>query len=173
MHTTIKHANTNTLTRLCCSSHETTMTPTRIRATHTPHHKAGKQSPSSNGSHGQGHEQAPQLQATNEQPKIQKAWSLSAATKLGRLANGIEGRIKNPTNTIKFISQHKVPADCRKDVTYGQFLCSVRPEKAEPNRMQFTVGDDRINYPGEVATPTAEMLVAKMLFNSVISTKGA
>ncbi len=39
--------------------------------------------------------------------------------------------------------------------------------------MQFMVGDDRINYPGKVATPTAEMLVAKMLFNSVISTKGA
>ena len=32
---------------------------------------------------------------------------------------------------------------------------------------------DRINYPGAVATPTAEMLVAKMLFNSVISTRGA
>jgi hypothetical protein len=39
--------------------------------------------------------------------------------------------------------------------------------------MQFTVGGDRINYPGKVAAPTAEMLVAKMLFNSVISTKGA
>jgi hypothetical protein len=39
--------------------------------------------------------------------------------------------------------------------------------------MQFTVGSNRINYPGEVATPTTEMLVAKMLFNSVISTKGA
>jgi hypothetical protein len=39
--------------------------------------------------------------------------------------------------------------------------------------MRFTVGGDRINYPGEVATPTAEMLVAKMLFNSVISTRGA
>jgi hypothetical protein len=35
------------------------------------------------------------------------------------------------------------------------------------------VGGDRINYPGKVATPTAEMLVAKMLFNSVISTRGA
>jgi hypothetical protein len=49
----------------------------------------------------------------------------------------------------------------------------VRPEKAEPNRMRFTVGGDSINYPGKVATPTAEMLVEKMLFNSVISTKGA
>jgi hypothetical protein len=49
----------------------------------------------------------------------------------------------------------------------------VRPEKAEPNQMQFMVAGDRINYPCEVATPTAEMLVAKMLFNSVISTKGS
>jgi hypothetical protein len=60
-----------------------------------------------------------------------------------------------------------------KDVTYGQFICSVRPEKAKPNQMQFTVRGDRINYPGKVATPDAEMLAAKMLFNSVISTKGA
>jgi hypothetical protein len=106
-------------------------------------------------------------------PKYKKRWSLSAANKFGRLENGIGGHIKNPTNTIEFISQHEVPADCRKDVLYGQFVCLVRPEKAEPNQMQFTVGGDRINYPREVATPTAEMLVAKMLFNSVISTKGA
>jgi hypothetical protein len=39
--------------------------------------------------------------------------------------------------------------------------------------MQFTVGGDRINYPSKVATLTAEMLVANMLFNSVISMKGA
>ena len=60
-----------------------------------------------------------------------------------------------------------------KDNTYGQFICTVRPEKAEPNQKRFTVGGDRINYPGAVAAPTAEMLVAKMLFNSVISTKDA
>ena len=35
------------------------------------------------------------------------------------------------------------------------------------------VGRDWIKYPGEVATPTAEMLVTKLLFNSVISTEGA
>ncbi len=106
-------------------------------------------------------------------PKYKKAWSLSAANKFGQLANGIVGHIENPTNTIEFISQHELPADHRKDVTYGQFVCSFRPEKAEPHQMQFTVGSNRINYPGKVATPTAEILVAKMLFNSVISTKSA
>jgi hypothetical protein len=103
--------------------------------------------------------------------KYREAWSLSPANKFGRLANGIGGRIKNPTNTIEFIFQHKVPTERMKDVTYGQFVCTVQPEKAESNQTQFTVGRDRINYPGAVANPTVEMLVAKMLFNSVISTK--
>ena len=65
------------------------------------------------------------------------------------------------------------PKDRKRNVTYGQFICTIRPKKSEPNRTRFTVGGNRINYPREVATPTAEMLVAKMLFNSVISTKGA
>jgi hypothetical protein len=105
--------------------------------------------------------------------KYRDAWSLSLANEFGRLANGVGGHIKNPTNTIQIIHQHEVPKDPMKDVTYGQFVCTVRPEKAEYNRTRFTVGGDRINYPGEVATPTAEMLVTKMLFNSVISTRGA
>jgi hypothetical protein len=94
--------------------------------------------------------------------------------KFGRLANGVGNRIKNPTNTIQFISKKDIPQDSRKDVTYGSFVCSVQPEKKEKNnRTRFTVGGDRINYPGAVATPTADTIVAKLLFNSVISTKGA
>jgi hypothetical protein len=85
-----------------------------------------------------------------------------------------EGPSKTPpTLSSSSPNTTKIPANHRKDVTYRQFVCSVRPKKAEPNQMQFTVGSNRINYPGKVATPTAEMLVAKMLFNSVISTKGA
>ena len=99
-------------------------------------------------------------------PKYHKAWSLSAANEFGRLADGVGNRIKG-TNTIKFITRDQVPKQRMKDVTYGQFVCTVRPEKTEQNRTRFTVGGDRINYPGEVATPTAEMLVAKMLFNTL------
>jgi hypothetical protein len=89
------------------------------------------------------------------------------------LANGIGGHIKNPTNIIKLILQHELPADQVKDITYRQFVCLAKPKKAEPNQMQFIVGGDRINYPGKVATPATEIWVAKMLFNSVISTKDA
>ncbi|KAL7502572.1 hypothetical protein ACHAXN_003578 [Cyclotella atomus] len=105
-------------------------------------------------------------------PKYKKDWSVSSANEFGRLAQGVGGRIKG-TNTIFFIHESEIPKERRKDVTYGSFVCTVRPEKAEPNRTRFTAGGDKINYPFEVATPTAEMLVAKILFNSVISTPGA
>ena len=52
-------------------------------------------------------------------------------------------------------------------------MCSFRPQKKENNRTRFTVGQDIIDYPSEVSTPTADRLVAKILFNSVISTKEA
>jgi hypothetical protein len=66
-----------------------------------------------------------------------------------------------------------MPSKQMKDVTYGQFVCCIRPEKDKTHRTRFVVGGNRINYPGKVATPTAEMLVTKLLFNSVISTQGA
>ncbi len=65
--------------------------------------------------------------------KHRQTWSLSSANKFGRLANGIEGRIKNPTNMIEFICQHEGQTERMKDVTYRQFVCMVQPEKAEPN----------------------------------------
>ena len=105
-------------------------------------------------------------------------WNIPNSAKHGwrhRLTNLVNsrGHIKNPTNTIRFIHNYEVPQKRQHNVTYGSFVCLVRPPKDKPNHTQFTVGSDRINYPGEVATPTADMLVAKILFNSVISTRGA
>ena len=60
-----------------------------------------------------------------------------------------------------------------KNVTYGQFVCMLRPEEAKKTRTQLMVGGNHINYPGQVATSTAGMLLAKLLFNSIVSTKSA
>ena len=108
-----------------------------------------------------------------QHPKYTKKWAISSANEFGRLANGVGNRIKNPTNTIQFIKKSAIPIDRRQDVTYGSFVYNLRPEKVEQERTRFVVGGDRINYPGEVATPTADILVAKILFNSVVSTKNA
>ncbi|KAL7482841.1 LOW QUALITY PROTEIN: hypothetical protein ACHAW6_008505 [Cyclotella cf. meneghiniana] len=51
---------------------------------------------------------------------------------------------------------------------------SAIPERInEPNRCQITLGRDKINHPYKVATLTANLLVVKLLLNSVISTKVA
>ena len=38
--------------------------------------------------------------------------------------------------------------------------------------MQLVIGGNHSNYTGKAPTLTTEMLVAKLLFNSVVSTKG-
>ncbi|EJK62784.1 hypothetical protein THAOC_16590 [Thalassiosira oceanica] len=107
-------------------------------------------------------------------PTVRDAWQHSAANEYGRLFQGIGGRIKDPTNTCAFIHKNEVPEDRFKDVTYGKFECTVRPQKVdEPLRTRLTVGGNRINYTGEVGTPTAEMLLVKVMLNSVVSTPGA
>ena len=42
-------------------------------------------------------------------PKNKNNWSTSSANEFGRLANGVGGRIKNPTNTIAFITRNDIP----------------------------------------------------------------
>ena len=49
----------------------------------------------------------------------------------------------------------------------------MKPNKKETHRTRITAGGDRINYPEDVGTPTADMTLVKTFFNSVISTKGA
>ena len=39
--------------------------------------------------------------------------------------------------------------------------------------MQLTAGGDRIHYPDDVSTPTADMTLVKVLLNSIIFTKNA
>ena len=96
-----------------------------------------------------------------QHPKSKWKWSTTSAKRFGQLSHGVGGQIKQPTNTIHFVRDEQVPKECKKDAIYGSFVCTVRPQKAEPNRTRFTVGGDKINYPGEVATLTVEIMVAK------------
>ena len=84
----------------------------------------------------------------------------------------MKGRVKG-TNTLFCIDKKDIPAARWQDVTYGRIVVSFRPEKKDPNRVRLTVGRDRINYPNDCGTPTADMQTVKLLLNSVISTKDA
>ena len=63
--------------------------------------------------------------------KLKNTWNYSAENEYGRRAQGIGGRIKNPTNTIVFVRKEQVPTERMKDVTYGKYVCTVRLQKTE------------------------------------------
>ena len=89
---------------------------------------------------------------------------------MGRLAQGVGTRIKG-TYTIFFIKHSQVPK--HKTVTYGRFVCDIRPQKAEKERMRLTVGGNLINYDGDVSTQTGNLTTSTCLWNSVVSTPDA
>ncbi len=61
-----------------------------------------------------------------------------------------------------------------KDATCSLITCLIRPEKTnEPNRTRLVAGVDKVHYPFDAGTPTANLLTLKLLINSEISTPGA
>ena len=105
-------------------------------------------------------------------PKTQATWTHSYGNKLGWLAQGMPGQLTG-MDTIFFIPKDKVPRTRAKDITYGLITCLIRPEKTnEPNRTRLVAGGDRVHYPFNAGTPTANLLTIKLLINSVISTTG-
>ena len=78
------------------------------------------------------------------------------------------------TNTIKFMTQEEIkniPSD--RTVTYARTVVDYWADKDDPNRVCITVGGNAIEYPGEIATRTADLMTTKVLWDSVISTRNA
>ena len=98
-------------------------------------------------------------------PKHRERWQKAFSREIRRLAT--------VTETIKFVLMSEIPKDRLKDQTYARIVADERPEKPEPDRIRVTMGGDRINYPGDCGTPTADLLTVKLLLNSVISTEHA
>lgn len=98
-------------------------------------------------------------------------WICSMSNELGRLAQGVLPHMPTGTDTIFFIKQSQLPPG--RTATYMRIVAELKPNKAEIRRIRCTVGGNRIDYPGNVSTPTSDLTTAKILFNSVISTKNA
>ncbi len=93
-------------------------------------------------------------------------WQASNAMEIYCLAQG-HGKITG-TNTMFFILVLAIPHN--KKATYLRIVCAHRPEKEVPHCICWTVGGDHVEYDGNVSTKTANIIMAKLLFNSVVST---
>ncbi len=57
--------------------------------------------------------------------------------------------------------------------TYARIVVNYWPQKEDPNRICIAVGGSFIMYKGNMSMPTADLTTSKLLWNSVLSTKGA
>ena len=101
-----------------------------------------------------------------QDPISNKIWFPSTENELGRLSQGFHNRVK-AQDAMDFIHKHEVPT--HKVVTYANFVCDYRPLKSEPFRVRMTVGGDKLSYDDDTGSPTASLIEAKLLANSVIS----
>ena len=76
-------------------------------------------------------------------------------------------------DTIKFIQKDQVPAKRMEDVLCGSFNCEFKPNKVEKECTRLTAGGDRINYPNDCGTLTADMTLFKILVIGILSTPNA
>ena len=74
------------------------------------------------------------------------------------------------TNTIYFIPHNQKPKT--KKAAYIRIVTTYQLNKAETNRVRWTVGRDRIIYDSKLATPTVDLSTVKIHLNHTISTKG-
>ena len=63
-------------------------------------------------------------------PKYKKEWGVSFGNEIGRLAQGMPGRVEG-TDTIHFIHKTQLPADRWKDVTYRRICSNYREQKLD------------------------------------------
>ncbi|GAX19836.1 hypothetical protein FisN_11Lu298 [Fistulifera solaris] len=100
-------------------------------------------------------------------------WQQANCDEIGRLFQGLGSSSHMPTgtDTCHFIHHHEVPKG--KPVTYVKVVCADRPEKADPERVRWTAGGDRIQHHGDISTHTADVITVKILINSVLSTPNA
>jgi hypothetical protein len=90
------------------------------------------------------------------------------------MAQGDNKKGQQGTNSI-FVMTHDdirhIPTD--RTITYARVVVDFHPQKTDPHQVRITAGGNLINYPGELTTKTADLTTSKLMWNSVLSTKGA
>jgi hypothetical protein len=107
--------------------------------------------------------------ALMKDPHLQPLWTRGFGNEVGRLFQGIWDI--PGTDTCFFIKFTNIPNGQK--VTYGKIVCDYKPHKKEKERVRLTVGGDKLDYSGDVATSTADITTIKILINSTCLTADA
>ncbi len=107
-------------------------------------------------------------------PVTAEIWQTTFGKDFGGMAQGNKKTGQKGMNSI-FVMTHveiaKIPKN--QTVTYAQVIVDFCPQKADPHCIRITAGGNLINYLGNLFTRTADLTTSKLMWNSVLSTKGA
>ena len=87
-------------------------------------------------------------------PDTAPVWLQGCANEIVRLAQGLAGTNIQGSETMWFKPHTALPPG--RTATYLRIVVDHRPQKAEPERVCWTVGGNLVDYPGNVSTPTAD-----------------
>jgi hypothetical protein len=107
--------------------------------------------------------------ALMKDPSLQPLWKRGFGNEVGGLFQGI--RDIPGTDKCFFVELTNIPKD--RQITYSKIVCDYKPHKKEKERVRLTLGSDRLDYSGDVATSTADITTFKILISSTLSTADA
>jgi hypothetical protein len=107
--------------------------------------------------------------ALMKDPRLQPLWKRGFGNECGRLFQGIQDI--PGTDTCFFITLPNIPK--YRKITYCKIVCDYKPHKTEKERVRLTVGGDKLDNSGKVATSTADITTFKILISSTLSTEDA
>jgi hypothetical protein len=102
-------------------------------------------------------------------PRLQPLWTRGFGNECGRLFQGI--RDMPGTDTCFFTEFKNIPQN--RKITYGKIVCDYKPHKQEKERVWLTIGGNRLNYSGDIATSTVDITTFEILIYITLSTEDA
>ena len=113
--------------------------------------------------------------ARDSNPEIRETWQIVFGKEIGRMAQS-DDNTKTKGKSCIFVMNHvqipKIHAK-GKPPTYACIVVNFRLLKSVRNRVRITAGGNLVKLPRELTTRTADITATKIVWNSVISTKGA
>jgi hypothetical protein len=97
--------------------------------------------------------------ALMKDPHLQQLWTRGFGNQCGRLFQGI--RDIPGADTCFLIKLTNILKD--RKITYGKIVCDYKPHKIEKEWVRLTVGGDKLDYSGDVATSTADITTFNIL----------
>jgi hypothetical protein len=107
-------------------------------------------------------------------PATAETWQTAFGKKFGSMVQGNKKTRQKGTNAMFVMTHNKIQHVTRqgKKCTYSNLVVDYCPQKEDPHQICITAGGNLITYDSSPSVNTVDLDMAKLHWNSVISTKG-